>query len=62
MGKIIKKYHHKGTPLLPAKGESYVKNFSNSEILKRAKADPEAQPLTTEQLSKFKPADSFAKK
>lgn len=62
MGKIITKHHHKGMHRSAAKGELHAKSFSNSEIVKRAKADPEAQPLTTEELVKFKPANPFAKK
>jgi len=53
MGKIIRKA--KGSVVVPAEGEIHAKCFNEAEIHKRAKADPDAQPLTKEQLSKFKP-------
>lgn len=60
MGKIIRK--SKGSIVVPAEGEMHAKCFNEAEIHKRAKADPDAQPLTPEQLSKFKPAKTLAKK
>ena len=62
MGKIITKYHHKGTPRSPAKGELYARNFSNGEIVKRAQADPDTRILTGEELAQFKPVNRFVKK
>jgi len=45
-----------------AKGEAYAKSFNEAEVHKRAVADLDAQPLTKEQLAKFKPVNRFAKK
>jgi len=50
----------KGTVAVPASGELYAKHFNDAEIHRRAKSDPEAQPLTAKQLAKFKRMDSLA--
>jgi len=62
MAKIITRYHHKDMPIMPVEGEFSAKNFSDAEIHKRAKADPDAQPLTDEELAKFRRVNPFAKK
>ncbi len=54
MSKIISKIHLKGATVLPQKGEIVAKHFSDAEIIRRAKNDPEAQPLTERELSQFK--------
>jgi hypothetical protein len=54
MGKLITKTHSKGVPFTPQKGEKLVKSLSDSEIERRAKADPDALPLTGEQLARFR--------
>lgn len=36
-----------------------IQGLSEAEILKRAESDPDAQPLTNEQLSKFKRVNPF---
>ena len=60
MGKLIRKT--KGSVITPAAGEVRAKCFNDFEIHKRAKADPDAQPLTQAQLNKFKRVNPFAKK
>jgi len=62
--RIIVKYvlqHTVGTKPME-KGEAYAKTFNEAEIHKRAMADPDAQPLTKEQLAKFRPVNPFYKK
>ena len=58
MGKTIKKM--KGSVIVTASGESHAKHFNDAEIHRRAKSDPEAQPLTAQQLAKFKRVNPFA--
>lgn len=43
-----------GTITTVASGEIHAKNFTDAEIHRRAKLDPDAQPLTALQLTKFK--------
>lgn len=64
MARITRKYIFGETPIRTnyVKGELHAKSFNEAEIHKRAKADPDAQPLTPQQLAKFKPANTFAKK
>ncbi len=62
MGRIITRYHHKGMPCPPVEGERVAKHFSEGEIHRRALADPEAQPLTGEQLAMFRRVNPFIKK
>lgn len=54
MTKIFSKAYYKGAPGLPQKGENLIKTFNDFEIARRAKADPDAQPLTDQELSKFR--------
>ena len=62
MGKIITRYHHKGMPRPPVEGERVAKHFCDGEIHRRALADPEAQPLTGEQLAMLWRVNRFIKK
>lgn len=51
--KMRVKYVHKSQlkhQKLLADGEAHAKHFNEAEIHKRALADPDAQPLTIEQL------------
>ncbi len=58
MGRTITKTI--GSVTVPASGELYAKHFNDAEIHRRAKSDPEAQPLTAKQLDKFKRVNPFA--
>lgn len=62
--KIIIRYIHNSNTKVKrmAKGEAYAKTFNEAEIHRRAIADPDARPLTKEQLVKFKPINHFSKK
>ncbi len=60
MSKIITKHYHKSMPYPLQPGEFTAQHFSDSEIHERAKADPGAQPLTSEELAKFKRVNPFA--
>lgn len=60
MSKIIKKI--KGSVTFHAPGERQAKLFNDNEIHKRAKADPGTQPLTAQQLLKFKGVNSPKRK
>ena len=60
MGKKITKM--KGSVAIRAAGELFAKYFNDAEIHRRAKADPEAQPLTAQQLAQFRRVNPFAKK
>ncbi len=49
-----KKTHIPGTPIKPIPNLSFVRAMSDEEVLRRAKADPDAQPLTADVIKKLK--------
>ena len=54
MGKKTHKMHIAGAPTKPIPNVSFVRAMSDEEALRRAKADPDAQPLTTDVIKKLK--------
>jgi hypothetical protein len=54
MGKLVKENHVKGSSLEPHFNVSKVRAMSDIEAEKRAKSDPDAQPLTEDMLKSFK--------
>lgn len=54
MAKLITKVWRKGMVYIPSSAELLAKNFSEAQIVQRAKADPDAQPLTPDILVRFK--------
>jgi len=63
MARIVRKHlvGKNATRTKPVSGELYAKSFNEAEIHKRALSDPDAQPLTTKQLKKFKRVNPFQK-
>ncbi len=54
MSKLSSKLHIKNTPLISLFNVSAVRAMSDAEILKRAKNDPDAQPLTEQNIKQMR--------
>ncbi|MCF6254864.1 MAG: hypothetical protein L3K25_00920 [Gammaproteobacteria bacterium] len=55
MSKLSRKLHIKNTPLISLFNTSAVRAMSDAETLKRAKNDPDGQPLTEQNIKQMKP-------
>ena len=62
MSKTTRFTFHKGMYFPIQAGELRAKCFNEAEIKRRAQSDPDAQPLTHQQLAKFQRVKFLAKR